>query len=148
MRPIEEDPATVFHSGGCGGYQDTGRTVLLMDDEESILEAFGKLLSLKGFNVLTARDGNEALSLYRHALDTHKPIDIVILDLTVPGGMGGIDTMKKLREIDPGVCALISSGMPQGYGDGYGSFGFAGAIPKPYRWEELIIAINEAISRK
>jgi two-component system, cell cycle sensor histidine kinase and response regulator CckA len=148
MRTIDEGREKVYQPGGEGGGQGTGRTVLLMDDEESILEAFGNLLSMKGFRVLTARNGNEALSLYRTAMDDRKPIDVVILDLTIPDGMGGIDTMRELKQMDPGVCALISSGMPQGIVDRYASCGFAGTIPKPYRWGDLILAIDEALRRK
>ncbi|HTY14547.1 MAG TPA: response regulator [Methanoregulaceae archaeon] len=148
MEPIEEDHERVFHSDGEGGSRATGRTVLLMDDEESILEAFGDLLSMKGFNVFTARNGNEALLLYRSAMESKKPVDVVILDLTIPGGMGGIETIKKLREMDPGVCALISSGLPQAIVGGYASYGFAGVIPKPYRWGDLILAINDVLRRK
>ncbi len=148
MRPVDEGHEIDFHKGGDGVSQGSGRTVLIMDDEESILEAFGNLLSMKGFRVLTARDGNEAISIYRTAMGAHQQVDVVILDLTVPGGMGGIDAMEKLRELDPDVCALISSGVSQDYGDGYEAYGFAGAIPKPYRWEDLVLAINEALRRK
>ena len=148
MGEIDDDQKGDFHSGDEVERRYTGRTILLMDDEESILEAFGDLLAMRGFEVLTARNGIEAISLYRAAMEDHKPVDVVILDLIVPGGMGGIETMKRLKEMDPRVCALISSGLPQEAVDEYASSGFAGTMPKPYRWRDLIFAINDALHRK
>jgi two-component system, cell cycle sensor histidine kinase and response regulator CckA len=133
------------------GMQDhggPGRTILFMDDEESILEAFGRLLTMKGYIVITARDGAEAVTLYKSAMEAGKPIDVAILDLTIPGGMGGIETIEKIKEIDPDVCALASSGLAHGIMAGYETYGFAGAIPKPYQWRDLISAIDRALKRK
>jgi CheY-like chemotaxis protein len=135
-------PPYLQKPGGSGG------TILFMDDEESILEAFGSLLTMKGYIVFTARDGNEAITLYRTAMEAGKPIDVAILDLTIPGGMGGIETMKKIKEIDPDVCALASSGLAHGTMAGYKAYGFAGAIPKPYQWKDLISAIDHAMMRE
>jgi DNA-binding NtrC family response regulator len=126
----------------------SGLTILFMDDEASILDAFGGLLTLKGYNVFTARDGNEAFMLYRSAMEAGKHIDVAILDLTIPGGMGGIETIKKIKEIDPDVCALVSSGLAHGIMAGYKAYGFAGAIPKPYQWRDLISAIDHAMMRE
>lgn len=124
------------------------RTILFMDDEESILEAFGRLLTLKGYTVIPARDGNEALRLYRSARECGKRIDIVILDLTVPGGMGGIETIEQLRKIDPGVRALASTGFSHDAMTDYARYGFDGAIPKPYHWTDLVVAINRVLMQE
>jgi CheY-like chemotaxis protein len=135
-------------SSGPQGPGASGRTILFMDDEESILEAFGGLLRLKGYNVVTAHDGNEAFTLYKSAMEDGKPIDVAILDLTIPGGMGGIETIMKIKEIDPDVCALASSGLAHGVMTGYKAYGFAGAIPKPYQWSDLVSAIDHAMTRE
>ena len=148
MGAIDDDLKGDVHSGDEMERRFTGRTILLMDDEENILEAFGDLLAMKGFLVLTARNGNEAISLYRAAMEDRKPVDVVVLDLIIPGGMGGIETMKRLKEMDPRVCALISSGLAPVAVDDYASLGFAGTMPKPYRWRDLMLAINDALHRK
>ena len=128
--------------------EGSGLNILFMDDEASILEPFGKLLTMKGFTVITARDGNEALILYRSAMEAGRPIDVAILDLTIPGGMGGIETIEKIKAIDPDVCALASSGLAHGIMAGYETYGFAGAIAKPYQWRDLISAIDHALMRE
>ncbi|HVP94509.1 MAG TPA: response regulator [Methanoregulaceae archaeon] len=125
-----------------------GRTILLMDDEESILESFGRLLTMKGYTVLAARNGNEALTMYRAAKDAGNRIDVVILDLTIPGGMGGIETIGELRKIDPNVRALVSSGLSREMTMEYSRYGFAGIIPKPYQWTDLLYVIENVLMQK
>jgi len=120
-------------------------TILLMDDEESILEAFSRLLTLKGYTVIPARNGNEVIAIYRSAMERGDHIDVVILDLTVPGGMGGIETMEQLVRIDPAVRALATSGFSHDALTDYARYGFAGAIPKPYQWTDLVSAINRIL---
>ena len=118
-------------SGGSGA-------VLIMDDEKTILEVSGEMLRQLGYTVVCARDGEEALARYREALAAGRTFDAVILDLTVSGGMGGLETMIKLRELDPLVKAIVSSGYSQDpvmrdYEEG----GFQGAIVKPYKLSAL-----------
>ncbi len=110
----------------------TGR-ILLMDDETSLRESLAEVLSGLGYCVTPARDGAEAIDLYRKAFDAGRPFDVVILDLTVPGGMGGKETIEKLRALNPYVKAIVSSG----YSDDpvmaqYQEHGFVGVVTKPY----------------
>ncbi len=84
--------------------------ILLMDDEEIIRESVGELLSMKGYEVEYAKDGEEAIELYEKSMETSKQFDVVILDLTIRGGMGGKETIKKLLEINSDVKAIVSSG--------------------------------------
>jgi CheY-like chemotaxis protein len=84
--------------------------ILLMDDEAVIRESVGELLTMKGYEVVYAEDGEGAIELYKKVMKTSKPLDAVILDLTIRGGMGGKATIKKLVEIDPDVKAIVSSG--------------------------------------
>ena len=87
----------------------TGR-VLLMDDEEAILDVTSEILKHLGYEVDTSHDGLEAVEKYRRAFASGQRFDAVIMDLTIPGGMGGKEAVKKLREIDPEVKAIVSSG--------------------------------------
>ena len=87
-----------------------GGKVLLMDDEPDIRAIAVEVLSYLGYETEEASDGREAVTKYERANMGGSPFDVVILDLTVPGGMGGMDAMQKLLEIDPGVKAIVSSG--------------------------------------
>ncbi len=90
--------------------QRAKRKILLMDDEYFIRQTASEILKKKNFNVVTATQGHEAVELFKNAHLSEAPFDVVILDLTVPDGMGGIETLKKLAEIDPEVKAIASSG--------------------------------------
>jgi len=113
-------------------------TVLLMDDEPEVRETTGAVLRKLGYEVAFAVDGTDAIEQYRRALDTGRPFGLVIMDLTVPGGMGGKETLKRLREIDPGVKAIVSSGYSNDpiMAD-FGSHGFNGVVAKPFRIKDL-----------
>ncbi|HTZ19071.1 MAG TPA: ATP-binding protein, partial [Dissulfurispiraceae bacterium] len=103
--------------------------VLVMDDEEMIREVAGRMLNHLGYEVGLAADGNEAVALYTTAKSEGNPFDIVIMDLTIPGGMGGKETIQKLAEIDPGIRALVSSGYSHGpITAEYRKFGFCGVV--------------------
>ena len=126
-----------------------GIRVLVMDDEEMIRDFLYEALAIQKYEVELAKDGEEAISKYRNALSANKPFDIVIIDLTIPGGMGGKETIKKLKEIDPSVVAIVSSG----YSDTdvmarYREYGFSGYLHKPYTISELFSIINNVISEK
>ncbi len=121
-------------------------SILLMDDDEMILEATGELLRCIGYKVITAKDGEEAVELYKSRMDSLDPIACVILDLTIPNGLGGRETVKEMLKIDPDVKALVSSGYSiDSIISEYKKFGFVGAIPKPYVIEELSLLINKIL---
>jgi PAS domain S-box-containing protein len=112
--------------------------ILLMDDEEMVRQVVQEMLEVLDFDVETAVDGADALEKYRQAMVMSSPFDGVIMDLTIPGGMGGKVAVQKLLEIDPDAKAIVSSG----YADdpimaGYGEYGFKGVIAKPYKIDEM-----------
>jgi CheY-like chemotaxis protein len=123
--------------------------VLLMDDEEQLRKSAGRILNKLGYEVEFAGHGEEAIEIYQKAQASGKPFDAVILDLTVPGGMGGKETIKKLIELDPEVKAVVSSG----YSNDpvmaeFKEYGFQGVLVKPYKIEELGELLHKLIGEK
>ncbi len=119
--------------------------VLVMDDEPMLRATARTVLQTLGYEVQLARDGDEAIALYRAAWQAGQPFDVVVLDLTVPGGMGGREAMQRLREFDPLVTAVVSSG----YADDpvmsrYREHGFAGVVAKPYTARDLDAVLRVA----
>lgn len=112
--------------------------VLVMDDEQVVRDVAGALISELGHQVKFALHGQEAVEKYHEAQRSGLPFDIVILDLTVRGGMGGAETLRRLLEIDPGVKAVVSSGYSEAatMAD-YREQGFKAFLKKPYNVEEL-----------
>ncbi|MBI5194006.1 MAG: response regulator [Nitrospirae bacterium] len=124
----------------------TGR-VLIMDDEEIIRELTEEMLKKLGYDVVSAKDGREAIELYKNAMHTGSPFSAVIMDLTVPGGMGGAVAIKKLIEEDPSVKAIVSSGYSNDIMIAeYKKYGFSGFIVKPYRFSDLSRVVHEVIT--
>jgi PAS domain S-box-containing protein len=117
--------------------------VLVMDDEAAIRELTSQLLGTLGYEVTAVPDGLEAVRLYERALRRGEQFQVVILDATVRGGMGGVATIERLRSLDPRVNAIICSG----YSDEaalseFLAYGFRGALPKPFTRSELADALQ------
>ncbi|HNC22685.1 MAG TPA: PAS domain S-box protein [Opitutaceae bacterium] len=125
----------------------TGK-VLFMDDEDPIRTMVDVLLSRLGLQVTTVPDGSDLLREYQAARAAGQPYDLVIMDLTVPGGMGGKEAMQELRKIEPEVRAIVSSGYS---GDpvlaNFRAHGFCGIVPKPYRLSDLANAVRNALKK-
>jgi len=122
--------------------------ILIMDDEEIVRTITGRLIEALGHDVEFSQTGEEALQKYQSALHAGAPFDAVILDLTVRGGMGGEEAMRKLLEIDPAVKAVMSSG----YSDGaiaaeYREHGFSAFLKKPYTIDELQAALVSLLAQ-
>jgi len=117
--------------------------ILVMDDEEMIRNVAAEMLRHMGYQAVSCACGDEAVSLYRQALETGEPFRAVIMDLTIPGGMGGREALGHLLRIDPGVTALVSSGYSDGTVMGrYREHGFRGVLPKPYTIRRLQQALH------
>lgn len=119
--------------------------ILVMDDEAALRTTISTMLKRLGFeHIEVAASGEEAMDLYKKALQAKQPFDVVILDLTVPGGMGGRETIEKLREVDPKVIAIVSSGYAnEAIMADYTKYGFKGVIVKPYTFDELKSTLHE-----
>jgi two-component system cell cycle sensor histidine kinase/response regulator CckA len=123
--------------------------ILIMDDEEMIRELAGEILRHLGYRVEFAQDGAEAVAFYEAALASVDPFDAVILDLTVRGGMGGKEAIQKLKQIDPNVRGIVSSGYSDDPGiTGFKEYGFCGVVAKPYTLEELGSKLGEVLRVK
>ena len=122
--------------------------VLLMDDEQIIIDVTLEVLQFLGYEARFARDGAEALSLYAQEKSAGVPFDVVILDLSVPDGMGGRETIAKLKELDPQAKAVVSSGFANDpYVQDYAAFGFAGRLSKPYKINDMKMILEELIKK-
>lgn len=112
--------------------------ILVVDDEEFVRRAAGEILKRLGYDVAYAEDGREGISLYKKAMGSGQPFRAVVMDLTIPGGMGGRRAVKELLNLDPAAVVIVSSG----YSDdpvlsNYREHGFSGVVAKPYTMEEL-----------
>jgi PAS domain S-box-containing protein len=124
----------------------TGR-VLVVDDEEAIRTLVEFTLTRLGYQVMQAETALEGVNLYRQTLEAGERFDAVILDLTLPGGMGGKEALKKLIELDPTVNAIVSSGYAtDATMSRYQDFGFRGVIAKPYEAAELGKIVHDVIA--
>jgi CheY-like chemotaxis protein len=122
--------------------------VLLMDDEQIILDVTHEVLKFLGYDVMFAREGGAAIDLYKKEKLNGTPFDVVILDLSVPEGMGGKETIVQLRSLDPGVRAIVSSGYSHDpVVQDFTAFGFQGKLTKPYKINDMKEMLERLITR-
>lgn len=120
-----------------------------MDDDEAVLIAVGEMLKFLGYDVEFAREGAEAIELYEKAYKSEKPFDFVIIDLIIKKGMGGIEAISKLLEVDQDCTAIVSSGYYQEpVMAEYRKYGFSGALPKPYDITEMKKTLSGIINSR
>jgi CheY-like chemotaxis protein len=122
------------------------KRVLVMDDDERVRTVVKNILEHLEYEAAIAADGDEAVTRYRTAKEAGRPYDLVFLDLSVPKGVGGMEALRMLREFDPAVRAVVSSG----YANDtiikeFRSHGFVGAIAKPYNVQQLIEILRNSI---
>ena len=135
--PASKNTIPYTLNGSAPPLSGSGR-ILVMDDDEIIREVASEILEHLGYEPEVCSDGKEAIRIYQEALAGNTPFSAVIMDLTIPGGMGGREAIKKLREIDNGVVGIVSSGYCNDpiLAD-YSRFGFSGIVEKPYSMEKL-----------
>ncbi|MBF0329625.1 MAG: response regulator [Nitrospirae bacterium] len=127
-------------NAGCG-------KVLIMDDEQIIRDLAGEILSSLGYECLFASNGTEAVEVYGRMQSSGTPIDLLIMDLTIPGGMGGDKAITKILEINPDAKAIVSSGYSNDpIMANYAQYGFSGCIVKPYTAQNFSSVIKDVMS--
>jgi PAS domain S-box-containing protein len=121
--------------------------ILIMDDEDFVLKTAKKMILKMGHDVFLAKDGDIAIKEYKKAKVESNPYDIVIMDLTIPGSMGGKSAINELKIFDPQVKAIVSSGYSNDpVMANYRDYGFTAVIPKPYTYEELYEIIYRVLN--
>ena len=120
--------------------------ILVLEDDDRVQNVMERMLAKLGYECVFAQEGSEALNLFAQAHNTQQPFDLVILDLTIPGGMGGLEALQGLLAQDSQTKAIVSSG----YADDpvlaqFQDFGFRGVITKPYRIAELSEVLNKVM---
>jgi PAS domain S-box-containing protein len=140
----ESDPAPDKLARGRG-------RILVIDDDEWVRQLAQDILEKSGYNVRAIANGEEAVRVFMDAHDRGEAFDAAIIDLTIPGGIGGKDIIHKLKDIDPGLKAVVSSGYSNDpVMANYEAYGFSGRIAKPYRASELsniISRITNAVGK-
>jgi PAS domain S-box-containing protein len=120
--------------------------VLFMDDEAPIRAMAVVFMERIGYDCDVASDGVEAVRKYEEAMAAGRKYEVVIMDLTVPGGVGGREAMERLKRLDPGVCAVVSSGYSRDpVLANYRTYGFQAILPKPYGLEQLTKVMNSVL---
>ncbi len=130
---IVEKKETESHNG----------TILVMDDEEDVREITGMMLEEMGYEAAYATKGEEVIELIKKG----KRYDLIIIDLTIRGGLGGIETLKIIKKIDPGIKTIVSSGYSQNIsGEDFKSQGFDGSLSKPFTYDEIYKAVEKVLN--
>jgi len=118
-----------------------------MDDDQKVLEILRKMLNKLGFEITSTLNGHEAIEVYKKMHDKSEPFDFIIMDLTIPAGMGGKEAIKGILQINPEIKAIVASGysndpiMAQ-----YKKFGFTGVLRKPFTFQELSDLISSFLT--
>jgi len=144
--PVSEEGKPADCAGEARFVTGKGR-ILVMDDEEAVRDVAQGMLETLGYSVTLAKDGTEAIEIYKVAMASGAPFDSVLMDLTIPGGMGGMEAVKRILEIDSKAKAIVCSGYSNDtIMANYNSYGFRAVVPKPYSLKQLGSAISDVLS--
>jgi len=144
---VSQKPETsrVCHKQKVAEY--SGGSILVMDDEEMIRDMTTEMLVYLGFTATTCKNGTEAIALYKAAMDSGMPYAAVIMDLTIPGGMGGKEAAQQIHAIDENACLVVSSGYSNDpIMSDFAAYGFADAIAKPYKMASFGQMLNSVLA--
>lgn len=128
------------------GLITTKSKIMVMDDEEQLLNIVREMIVMMGHEVVLARDGTEAVQRYKESINSGTPINLIVMDLTIPGAMGGTEAVQKILAINPEAKVMVSSGYSNDPAmANFKDYGFCGAIAKPYNLLEFKKAISQLI---
>jgi two-component system, cell cycle sensor histidine kinase and response regulator CckA len=151
--PVDGDEDTVDELGiGRTAFElgnASASRILILEDDPLVRSLIQRNLVSQGFEVIETAEGTETIRRYQEAMDQARPIDLVILDLTIPNGLGGVRTMERLRQLDPNVLAIVSSG----YSDDPvmakpAAYGFSAVLPKPYEPSDLLRLVKSVLNAR
>jgi len=146
LLPVSDKNLSVAPNAPAHMRKGHGR-ILIMDDESFIRDVLGRLFTHFGYEVGYAKDGAEALIAYKGAADEDRPYHLVIMDLVIPGGMGGRETIRRLLDFDPSAKVIVSSGYSNDpIMANYKHYGFCEAVAKPYKNDELRTVVQKVLA--
>jgi two-component system, cell cycle sensor histidine kinase and response regulator CckA len=146
---LERRPAGPVHSPAINRHPEQidhlrEPSVLVMDDEPMVREVLGEMLIMLGFIPHFAESGKNALDLFKERLTARQPFAFVILDLNLPGGVGGEQIIQHLLQLDPQTKAVVTSGLTSNHAlRNYSDYGFCACLPKPYSIADLLLAVDK-----
>ncbi len=128
-----------------------GKQILVVDDDPGVISMTVAMLQSDGYTTLAAPSGEQGVELYRNAKTSDSPVDLVLLDLTLPGGISGIETLDEILSLDPSALVIATSGFFEedaaaGAAHAARQRGFRGILPKPYSSERLLELVRVSIS--
>ncbi len=145
---VQTESAVTHHSETAHQHEKSlkNKKILFMDDELMLRNLVTNILKTFGYEIVVAGDGQEALDLYNLAKKEENPFDLIIVDLTVPGGMGGKETVKIIRQTDKAIKAIVSSGYSNDpIMSEYKSFEFDGVISKPFKVDNMVQEVKRVL---
>lgn len=151
--PVDADGEEVDALGLSRAFETAPQTavtrILVLEDDPLVRNLIVRNLSSQGYEITETAEGSETVRVYQESLNAGRRFDLVILDLSIPNGMGGVRTMERLRQIDPEVTAIVSSG----YSDDPvmakpASYGFAAVLPKPYEPADMLRLVKSVITAR
>ena len=123
--------------------------ILVLDDDDLVCQSISRMLEFLGYNSDVVSEGKEALEKYRFMKENGSPYRAVIMDLNIPGGMGGRETIGEMLEIDPDAFVVVTSGYSSDpYIENYAAHGFCAALKKPFDMKKLTSVLDQAVRRK
>ncbi len=124
-----------------------GARILVMDDEEMVRDIASEMLLHLGLEPEPVHEGKQAVARYREAMNQGRKFDLVIMDLTIPGGMGGKEAVQEILKLDPDARVIVSSGYSNDpIMSAFEKYGFCAAVIKPFQLQELAEAVNTALN--
>ncbi len=151
--PVDADEdgndAMALHPIGMDERSNAAPRILILEDDPLVRSLIVRNLVTQGFEVIETADGTDTIKRYQESVEEDRPYDLVVLDLTIPNGLGGVRTMERLRQIDPNILAIVSSG----YSDDPvmakpAAYGFSAVLPKPYEPSDLLRLVKSVLNAR